>query len=98
LSSCVNLKLEAAWERGRPARTGLDQGSGKVPLTKGDSGFAETAQGLSCPRFTKPGQPPRPAAFAPFVKGDFLAGRRVQGSRLSENGLYGSTPCKYLPV
>ncbi len=46
----------------------------KSPLTKGDSGLAETARGLSCFRLANmPGQPPRPAAFAPFFKGDLAA-------------------------
>ncbi len=52
-----------------------DRAPSKSPLIKGDSGFAETARGLSCLGSPKlPGQPPRPTAFAPFFKGDLAAG------------------------
>ena len=45
----------------------------QVPLNKGGGGFAETARGLSCILLMNlPGQPPRPAAFSPLVKGDLL--------------------------
>ncbi|HEU0006050.1 MAG TPA: glycosyltransferase family 39 protein [Terriglobia bacterium] len=48
------------------------QASESPPSKKEDSGFSETARGLSDLRSTNlPGQPPRPAAFAPFAKGDF---------------------------
>ena len=40
------------------------------------SGFGETARGLPCLRFMSlPGQPPRPAAFAPFFMGDLRVPR-----------------------
>jgi hypothetical protein len=42
------------------------QGSVKVHLTKGDSGFAETARGMSCFGLPKmPGQPPRASRVYP---------------------------------
>ncbi len=53
----------------------MSRAPSKPPLTKGDSGFAETVRGLSCFRLANmPGQPPRPAALALFFKGDLAAG------------------------
>ena len=52
--------------------SGDEQRASDPPLTKRDSGFTETARKLSDLRsMNLPGQPPRPAAFAPFVKGEF---------------------------
>ena len=45
----------------------------QFPLEKRASGFEGAARGLTFIQLAMSGQPPRPTAFAPFLKGDLAA-------------------------
>ena len=65
-SSLVSIRTVNTWERGRPARTGLDQGSGKVPLNKGGQRFRRNRAGVVVPPLHEARTTPKACGLCPL--------------------------------